>query len=415
MGWRGNLLSGLRDVDDPRLVKHYQGPLLSMNAASDDGVVLADASKEGSVAIGRRSNGGVGRRMAGNQPVLCAFVRQVLGGVEETVCEDGDITLDFDSLRIVLKADSTKDGGSDVRCVEHSSRRRPLHEPTTSSYTPQRHNFAPQRCRRNTISSSPITSNVNIPLSEQRAKENVRGQLPTLTIPTEYMNKENVSSVPSRVGHTDSTARAGREIASLWECIQRARSYLSVNLPLLHKEREMDVLEKGILQMEEADISVSSITEGKVGDSSVVGSNKTLTVASGSSSFLCRPFQEMEADSHLLAPRLKGQKLREAWRRDATLPARLHGVADIEGKGSVSLSRLLTVLREHRYLDWTEEEVKGTVAALANNRYTMMNETSDSMIQEGNFETLICINEENETFYLNSGAFFSLLRALLLL
>ncbi|EKF38720.1 hypothetical protein MOQ_001069 [Trypanosoma cruzi marinkellei] len=414
MDCRGNLVSGLREVDGPRLVKYFQGTLLSKRAVSDDGVVLADASKEGSVANRRRFSDGVGRRTAGDQPVLCAFIRQVLGGVEETMSEDGDIMLDLDSLRIVMKGDSTNDGGSDVRWGEHFSKRRPLHDSTTSFYTPRRYNFGPQRSRRNTIPFSPITSSVNIPLFEQREKENARDQLLHVTTPTEDMNKENVSSVPSRARQNESTARVGRDIASLWKCIRRGRSSLRVNLPLLQKERKMNVLEKGILHMKEKDTSVSSITEGNVGVSPVVGSNKISTATSGSSSFFCKSFQELEADSQLSAPRLKGQKLREAWSRDATLPARLHGVADIEGTGSVSLSRLLTVLREHRYLDWTEEEVKRTVAALANNRHTI-NETSESMIQEENSETFICIKEENETFYLNSGAFFSLLRALLVL
>ncbi|KEG06537.1 hypothetical protein DQ04_13431000 [Trypanosoma grayi] len=134
-------------------------------------------------------------------------------------------------------------------------------------------------------------------------------------------------------------------------------------------------------------------------------------------SYLLNAVREaMQQGTLLSAPRERGNNLREAWMRDATLPAQLHRIADIEGTGFVRLSRLLVLLRLHDYLDWTEDEVTRICAWLSEHPDDeARTSSSEAQVRDDRTPTCIVINEVDDVFYLNSGAFFALLRALLLL
>ncbi|ORC87629.1 uncharacterized protein TM35_000212350 [Trypanosoma theileri] len=125
--------------------------------------------------------------------------------------------------------------------------------------------------------------------------------------------------------------------------------------------------------------------------------------------------KEMQQGTLLSAPRATGRKLREAWRRNPILPEHLHHVADIEGVGLVRLSRLITVLRAHGFLDWTEMEVARICAFLASQPNDEDDHIERGIVDLDKSMTHIVIKEEDGMFYLNGGAFFALLRALLMM
>ncbi|RNE95514.1 uncharacterized protein Tco025E_09994 [Trypanosoma conorhini] len=396
--------------------------MLGVRGSVPSGCGGGDASRPlnvyGGVDLRRPCTAGLSGGVADDRPVLRAFFTQTLGAAVGTACPEENSLRWVGPQGCVLYVGPADDGDDDAAGTTYDSRPRPLQGPAAFRYVPRPRSVTPQREEMRTcpsfFSCSSSSCRGTAPAPRRKEGENaVRRPLAHLASAASQSTGRG-SLVPSCGGPAGLMERIRCETASLWERLQTARSHLYGTVPLSSEKGEPALPEKNVSHVSEEATAVSLTTESYVGVSPVGRPNAASRPASVSSPLYRRLRGEVQEGSHLSAPRLRGQRLREAWGRDAALPEHLHRVADIEGTGSVRLSRLIIVLRVRRYLDWSEQEARRTVAWLANHPCGTPDAGAVTP-QEANSTTRIVIREEDGTFYLNAGAFFSLLRALLLL
>ncbi|RNF00684.1 hypothetical protein TraAM80_07457 [Trypanosoma rangeli] len=403
----GSSVLGCSEGDDSRLVNFYCVPLVTDAPVAFDGV---------SVAVQHQRTAGFNGDGTDNPPVLCAFFRGTLDDEVGMADWEENPPQPLCVGDWVSNVSPTDDRNDDASRTTHTSGRRSLQEPVVFPHIPRWPNVTARRREMHTHSSSPLFSSCDVKafVSRPSGCKNILSRPLTHFAYMPLKTRESDSPVSSCVGCTEPLERIRSEAASLGESLRKSRSHVYGILPMPHEKRKVELPERTVSLANEEATAVSLMRESNMGVPPAFRSDKASTLTFVGSSLDCRLYGETRDENRGSALPLRGQRLRDAWRHDPTLPEHLHRVADIEGAGSVRLSRLIIVLCLRHYLDWSEEEVKRTVAGLAN----YLRETPDVgevTLPTTNSRTLTVIREEDGTFYLNAGAFLLLMQALLLL